>query len=51
MALALQGVGLMAEYCAQCAKQYGMKNGFIGVVLELSLPYRGTILFHTYSFL
>ena len=29
MSLALQGVGLMAEYCAQCAKQYGMSNGFI----------------------
>ena len=26
MSLALQGVGLMAEYCAQCAKQYGMET-------------------------
>lgn len=29
--LALQGVGLMAEYCAQCAKQYGMSNGFMSI--------------------
>ena len=26
---ALQGGLKMAEFCAQCAKQYGMSNGFI----------------------
>lgn len=25
----LQGVELMAEYCTQCAKKYGMSSGFI----------------------
>ncbi|ENX02603.1 hypothetical protein F900_01049 [Acinetobacter modestus] len=30
MALALQGVLKMAEYCAQCAKEYRIKNGIIG---------------------
>ncbi|WP_336938030.1 hypothetical protein [Acinetobacter modestus] len=30
MALALQGVLKMAEYCAQCANEYRIKNGFVG---------------------
>lgn len=30
----------MAEYCAQCAKQYGMRNGFIN---ECKPKYQATV--------